>query len=954
MTLLRSYVSGAWTEPTDEGRPVLDAVTGEEVARVSSAGIDVAAALDYGRATGGPALRELTFHQRAALLKSLGQMLREHRPELYALSARTGATLGDAKFDVDGGIGVLLSYASRAKRELPDGVVLAEGAVEPLGRGGAFVGQHILTSLRGVAVQINAFNFPVWGPLEKFAPAFIAGVPTLVKPATQTAYLTARLVELMIETGLLPPGSLQLVCGSASGLLDHAGEQDLVSFTGSAATAQHLRAHPAVVSRSVRFNAEADSLNCSILGPDAHPGTPEFDLYVGQLVTEMTVKAGQKCTAIRRAFVPAALAGQVAEAVCDRLAAVVVGNPAEDDVRMGALASLEQREEVRRSVKALLTAGRLIFGDPDRVEVVGASAERGAFIAPLLLHSDDPGRPEPHQVEAFGPVSTIIGYDGAAEVIELAARGRGSLAGSVVTADAEFAREVVLGLAPWHGRLLVLDRDDAPESTGHGSPLPMLVHGGPGRAGGGEEMGGMRGVMHHMQRTAVQASPRVLSAVTGRWMPGTGRNTAGGHPFRKSLAELRIGDSVVAGPRRVTLADIEHFADFTGDTFYAHMDEEAARANPFFDGRVAHGYLIVSFAAGLFVQPDPGPVLANYGLENLRFLTPVYPGDELTVTLTCKQITPREDAEHGEVRWDADVTNQDGKSVATYDVLTLVAKQWPLSARLGRRDGFGRLGEHLTAVDHDRLPGDVTRLLGGQEQHGVADVVDAAQMAQRYPRRHRGRVVLAEFGRAFGDNVPRQHRVDRDAAGSQLDRGGPHEAQLSGLARSVVRPARKAGDRAGDGRDEDDPAPARAGQGGQAGLDREDGALQVDAEYLVEHVLGHVRQPAVREDARVGAQNVDAAQPLLGDGRHPPAVLPAGHVGLHERDLAGGLGRGVELLGGGPGRVRITAGDEDPRAVAGEHAGNPLADAAAAAGYHHGAAGDRCEHDGPLSVRAEI
>jgi len=427
----------------------------------------------------------------------------------------------------------------------------------------------------------------------------------------------------------------------------------------------------------VRFNAEADSLNCSILGPDAQPGTPEFDLYVGQLVTEMTVKAGQKCTAIRRAFVPAGVAGQLAEAVRGRLAAVVVGNPAADGVRMGALASLEQREEVRRSVKALLTAGRLVFGDPDRVEVVGASAERGAFIAPLLLSSDDPGRPEPHQVEAFGPVSTIIGYQGPAEVVELAARGRGSLVGSVVTADAEFAREVVLGLAPWHGRLLVLDRDDAPESTGHGSPLPVLVHGGPGRAGGGEEMGGLRGVLHHMQRTAVQASPRVLSAVTGRWVSGTERNAAGGHPFRKPLAELRVGDTVVAGPRRVTLADIEHFAEFTGDTFYAHMDEEAARANPFFDGRVAHGYLIVSFAAGLFVQPDPGPVLANYGLENLRFLTPVYPGDELTVSLTCKQITPREDAEYGEVRWDADVTNQDGKSVATYDVLTLVAKQWP-------------------------------------------------------------------------------------------------------------------------------------------------------------------------------------------------------------------------------------------------------------------------------------
>ncbi len=677
MTALRSYVFGTWIDPADDGRPVLDAVTGEEVARVSSAGIDFGAALGYGRATGGPALRELTFHQRAALLKSLGQLLREHRQELYALSARTGATLADARFDVDGGIGVLLSYASKARRELPNDTVLAEGAVEPLGRGGTFVGQHVLTPLRGVAVQINAFNFPVWGPLEKFAPAFIAGVPTLVKPATQTAYLTARLVELMAASGLLPAGSLQLVCGSAGDLLDHLGEQDLVSFTGSAATARRLRAHPAVVSRSVRFNAEADSLNCSILGPDAQAGTPEFDLYVRQLVSEMTVKAGQKCTAIRRAFVPAGMTGPVTEAVREQLAGVVVGSPAEEGVGMGALASLEQREEVRRSVQALLAAGRLVFGDPDHVDVVGASADRGAFMAPLLLHSEDAERPEPHQVEAFGPVSTLIGYRGTDEVIELAARGRGSLAGSIVTADAAFAREVVLGLAPWHGRLLVLDREDAAESTGHGSPLPPLVHGGPGRAGGGEEMGGIRGVVHHMQRTAVQASPRVLSAVTGRWIAGAERNAAGGHPFRKSLAGLRVGDTVVAGPRRVSLADIEHFAEFTGDTFYAHMDEEAARANPFFDGRVAHGYLIVSFAAGLFVQPDPGPVLANYGLENLRFLTPVYPGDDLTVTLTCKQITPREDAEYGEVRWDAEVTNQDAKPVATYDVLTLVAKEWP-------------------------------------------------------------------------------------------------------------------------------------------------------------------------------------------------------------------------------------------------------------------------------------
>ena len=676
MTLLRSYVNGAWQAPAGEGRAVFDAVTGEEVTRVSSAGVDMGAALAYGRQVGGPALRELTFHQRAALLKAAGSMLREHRDELYALSARTGATLFDARFDVDGGIGVLLGYASRAKRELPNDTVYAEGAAEALGKGGQFLGQHILTSLRGVAVQINAFNFPVWGPLEKFAPAFLAGVPSLIKPASQTAYLTERLVELLVESGLLPAGSVQLVCGSAGDLLDHLTEQDLVSFTGSAATARLLRSHPGVVGHSVRFNAEADSLNCSILGPDAGPGTPEFDLYVRQVVTEMTVKAGQKCTAIRRILVPALMAEPVIEAISARLATVVVGNPAEPEVRMGALASLEQREEVRRSVKALLAGAKLVYGDPERVEVAGADPERGAFLSPLLLRADDPGRAEPHEIEAFGPVATVIGYEGTAHAIDLAARGLGSLAGSVVTGDAAFARDVVLGCAPWHGRLLVLDSDDAAESTGHGSPLPALVHGGPGRAGGGEELGGIRGVLHYMQRTAVQATPRVLSAVTGQWMPGAAR-VAGEHPFRKPLSELRIGDSVVAGPRQVTLADIEHFAEFTGDTFYAHMDEEAARANPFFDGRVAHGYLVLSFAAGLFVQPDPGPVLANYGLENLRFLTPVYPGDELTVTLTCKQIIPREDAAHGEVRWDTDVTNQDGASVAKYDLLTLVAKDWP-------------------------------------------------------------------------------------------------------------------------------------------------------------------------------------------------------------------------------------------------------------------------------------
>jgi oxepin-CoA hydrolase/3-oxo-5,6-dehydrosuberyl-CoA semialdehyde dehydrogenase len=674
MPVLRSYVSGRWTAPPD-GRPVRDAVTGEEITRISSEGIDLAAALDYGRRVGGPALRALTFHERAALAKAVGGMLRDHRDELYALSARTGATLGDSKFDVDGGIGVLLSYASKARRELPNDTVYTEGAVEPLGRGGQFAGQHILTPRRGVAVQVNAFNFPVWGPLEKMAPALIAGMPTLVKPASQTAYLTARLVELIVGSGILPEGSLQLLCGSAGDLLDHLGEQDLLSFTGSASTARQLRAHPNVVARAVRFNAEADSLNCSILGPDATPGTPEFDLYVRQLVTEMTVKAGQKCTAIRRAFVPAPLLDAVIDAAAARLEKVVIGNPANESVRMGALASLEQREEVRRSLKSLESAGRLVFGDPDHVQVTGADADHGAFISPLLVRCDDASRAEPHEVEAFGPVSTVMGYAGPDEVIELAARGRGSLAGSVVTGDAGFARSVVLGLAPWHGRLLVLDQDDAKESTGHGAPLPVLVHGGPGRAGGGEEMGGVRGVLHHMQRTAVQASPRMLGAVTGRWVKGAPRDAGDAHPFTKPLADLRTGDTVTAGPRVVTLADVEHFAEFTGDTFYAHMDEQAAAANPFFDGRVAHGYLVLSFAAGLFVQPDPGPVLANYGLDNLRFLTPVYPGDALTVTLTCKQISPR-DGDYGEVRWDAEITKQDGSVAATYDVLTMVAKEW--------------------------------------------------------------------------------------------------------------------------------------------------------------------------------------------------------------------------------------------------------------------------------------
>ncbi|MGK5558333.1 phenylacetic acid degradation bifunctional protein PaaZ [Actinomadura kijaniata] len=665
MAVLRSYVSGSWRTPTDEGAPLRDAVTGEEVARFSTEGLDYAAALEYGRRSGA-ALRELTFHQRAALLKALGAHLNEHREELYALSARTGATLADSRIDVDGGIGTLFAYSGKGRREMPNDTVYVDGDVEGLSRGGTFVGRHVCTPLRGVAVQINAFNFPVWGPLEKFAPAFVAGMPSLIKPAPQTAYLTARLVELILESGLLPEGSLQLACAEPGDLLDHVTEQDVVAFTGSAATARRLRVHPAIVERAVRFNAEADSLNASVLGTDG-----DLDLFVRQLVTEMTVKAGQKCTAIRRAFVPRDRLDEVVAAARERLAKVVVGDPSVEGVRMGALVSLQQREEVRRQLKAL--GGEIVFGDPDRVEIAGDRAQDGAFLSPLLLLGD-PERPEPHEVEAFGPVSTLLPYDTTEQVVDYAGRGRGSLVASVVTEDPAFAREIVLGAAHWHGRVLVLDRSCAKESTGHGSPMPALTHGGPGRAGGGEELGGVRAILHHMQRTAVQGSPDVLTAVTGRWTAGA-RRSEGVHPFRKSLAELRVGDSVTAGPRTVTAEDVAHFAEFTGDTFYAHTDEEAAAANPLFGGIVAHGYLVVSFAAGLFVAPEPGPVLANYGLENLRFLTPVKVGDSLTVTLTAKQITPRENADYGEVRWDADVVNQDGASVARYDVLTLVAKE---------------------------------------------------------------------------------------------------------------------------------------------------------------------------------------------------------------------------------------------------------------------------------------
>ena len=673
--LLESYAAGSWYRATDEGTPLLDAATGEEVARISSTGLDLAAMTDHARTVGGPALRALTFHERATLLKAMAKTLGEHRDELYALSARTGATRLDSMVDIDGGIGTVFSYASKGTRELPNDTVVLDGKAERLGREGTFVGQHVYTSRPGVAVQINAFNFPVWGMLEKLAPAFLAGLPTIAKPASQTAYLTERVVRRIIESGILPEGSLQLLCGSPAGLLEELGAQDSVAFTGSAATGAHLRQHPSVLHGGVQLGIEADSLNCSILGADVTTEDPEFDLFVKAVVTEMTVKAGQKCTAIRRVIVPEPIADAVTDAITARLAKITVGNPASDSVRMGALASLDQREEVRKAVQALRGSAEIVYGDPDTVEVVDADPDKGAFMSPVLLRASA-GAAEPHDIEAFGPVATVLTYGDLDEAVALAARGSGSLVGSLVTHDPAVARAVTLGVAPWHGRLLVLDRDDAGESTGHGSPLPVLVHGGPGRAGGGEELGGIRGVLHHMQRTAIQASPDMITAITGQWTTGATRTETDVHPFRKSLADLAVGDTIRSQSRTISHADIQHFAEFTGDTFYAHTDEEAAAKNPLFGGIVAHGYLVVSIAAGLFVEPSPGPVLANFGVDNLRFLTPVKAGDEIAVTLTVKQVTPRATADYGEVRWDALVTNGDGDPVATYDVLTLVAKTW--------------------------------------------------------------------------------------------------------------------------------------------------------------------------------------------------------------------------------------------------------------------------------------
>ena len=671
---LGNLVLDRWVEGDGDGNILASAVDGNAVARITSDGLDFGDILNHARTVGGANLRKLTFHERGEMLKALAKYLMEHKQELYALSTQTGATKGDSWIDIDGGISTLFVASSKARREMPNDHVYLDGPLEPLSRNGTFIGQHIYTPKLGAAVHINAFNFPCWGMLEKLGPALIAGVPAIVKPASSTAYLTELMVRRIQASGILPDGALQLICGSTGDLFEHLNCQDTIAFTGSKGTAEFLQQHPRVVGQSVAFTAETDSLNSSILGPDAIPGTPEFDLYVQEVTREMTSKAGQKCTAIRRIIAPSSIAGELVKALAKSLGDIRIGNPANKDIDMGALASQGQRDEVRDRVDELSCQADVVYGGKDDFEVVDADASKGAFFMPTLLHCEKPLTSNAvHSVEAFGPVSTVLPYDTLDEAIELSRLGEGSLAGSIITNDNDVARDLILGTAAYHGRMVIINRHCAAESTGHGSPLPHLVHGGPGRAGGGEEMGGVRGVKHYMQRTALQGSPETLTAIGNQWLRGADEKDPGVHPFRKTFEQLEIGDTLNTDPRKITLEDIQHFADFTGDTFYAHTDEEAAAKNPFFEGRVAHGYLIVSFAAGLFVDPDFGPVLANYGVDNLRFAQPVNYDDTLKVRLTCKQKTLRADTGYGEVRWDTEVTNQDDEVVAQYDVLTMVA-----------------------------------------------------------------------------------------------------------------------------------------------------------------------------------------------------------------------------------------------------------------------------------------
>ncbi|MEF4333048.1 phenylacetic acid degradation bifunctional protein PaaZ [Escherichia coli] len=673
MQQLASFLSGTWQ--SGRGRLIHHAISGEALWEVTSEGLDMAAARQFAIEKGAPALRAMTFIERAAMLKAVAKHLLSEKERFYALSAQTGATRADSWVDIEGGIGTLFTYASLGSRELPDDTLWPEDELIPLSKEGGFAARHVLTSKSGVAVHINAFNFPCWGMLEKLAPTWLGGMPAIIKPATATAQLTQAMVKSIVDSGLVPEGAISLICGSAGDLLDHLDSQDVVTFTGSAATGQMLRVQPNIVAKSIPFTMEADSLNCCVLGEDVTPDQPEFALFIREVVREMTTKAGQKCTAIRRIIVPQALVNAVSDALVARLQKVVVGDPAQEGVKMGALVNAEQRADVQEKVNILLAAGCEI-----RLGGQADLSAAGAFFPPTLLYCPQPDEtPAVHATEAFGPVATLMPAQNQQHALQLACAGGGSLAGTLVTADPQIARQFIADAARTHGRIQILNEESAKESTGHGSPLPQLVHGGSGRAGGGEELGGLRAVKHYMQRTAVQGSPTMLAAISKQWVRGAKVEEDRIHPFRKYFEELQPGDSLLTPRRTMTEADIVNFACLSGDHFYAHMDKIAA-AESIFGERVVHGYFVLSAAAGLFVDAGVGPVIANYGLESLRFIEPVKPGDTIQVRLTCKRKTLKkqrsaEEKPTGVVEWAVEVFNQHQTPVALYSILTLVARQ---------------------------------------------------------------------------------------------------------------------------------------------------------------------------------------------------------------------------------------------------------------------------------------
>ena len=679
MQQLENFALGRWTKGQGDGQQLFNAVTGEALYIASSKGLNFGDMMDYARTTGGKTLRKMTFQERGLMLKKLALHLNEKKEDFYKISYLTGATRVDSWIDIEGGIGNLFAYAS-LRRQFPDLPYHVDGEMERLSKGGSFIGHHIAVPKHGVAIHINAFNFPVWGMLEKIAVNLFAGVPAIVKPATITSFLTEAVVREIVKSGILPEGSLQLICGSANGILDHVINQDIVTFTGSASTGKMLKAHPRLVQESVPFNLEADSLNAMVLGLDVKPGTPEFDIFIKEASKEITIKAGQKCTAVRRLIVPENLIEAVQDGISKRLATTTIGSPENKDVRMGSLAGEVQRKEVREKVNQLALSQKIVFGNLDEFNVVGADAKKGAFMPPILFLNDKPfENTDCHNIEAFGPVATIMPYKTTDDAINLSRLGLGSLVSSIVTGNDEIATEFVVGAANMHGRILVLNADCAKESTGHGSPMPMLVHGGPGRAGGGEEMGGKRGVMHYLQRTAIQGSPTTITKITNQYQYGAKQNLSDVHPFKKYFEELKVGDTLITDKHLVTMEDIENFADLSGDKFYAHMDDKALEGT-IFKGRVAHGYFILSRAAGLFVDPPKGPVLLNYGLDECRFIKPVYPGSTIGVRFTCKEKVDQEkknpeDIAKGIVKWLVDVYDETGDTVAIATILTMVTKK---------------------------------------------------------------------------------------------------------------------------------------------------------------------------------------------------------------------------------------------------------------------------------------